>query len=65
MNLYGERGPEDVTVKPRCEGDHRGKQCGRLLAEVVSRPWQITCPRCGHTNQVGMDDALARLAQTS
>ena len=38
-------------------------RCGRLLAEFVSRPWRIRCPRCkavnnppqGDVDQVGED----------
>lgn len=26
-------------LRPRC-------QCNRLLAEMVTRPWTIMCPRC-------------------
>ena len=24
--------------------------CGKLLAEIVARPWRIKCPRCNHVN---------------
>jgi phage FluMu protein Com len=31
-------------LKPRCKG------CGKLLAEKVTRPWEIRCVRCKVTN---------------
>jgi phage FluMu protein Com len=31
-------------LQPRC------KQCGKLLAEKVTRPWVIRCGRCKTTN---------------
>jgi len=31
-------------------------RCGRLLAELVSRPWRIRCSRCKATNQSGVVD---------
>jgi len=29
----------------RCGG------CNKMLAEMVSRPWRIRCPRCKETNE--------------
>lgn len=31
--------------RPRCW------RCNKLLAELVSCPWKITCPRCKAANQ--------------
>ena len=56
--------PEDSDVKPRCEGPptagqlkHAAKYgkptpdvCGRLLAELVTRPWAIRCGKCKYNN---------------
>ena len=43
MDPYG-RGA--VTIeRPRCW------RCNKLLAEMVSAPWRITCPRCKAANQ--------------
>lgn len=39
---YGRSGRQDA--KPRCW------RCKRLLAEMVSRPWSITCSRCKAQN---------------
>ncbi|MFZ5852309.1 MAG: hypothetical protein ACOYY2_13075 [Actinomycetota bacterium] len=36
-----------VDTKPRCW------RCSRLLAESVTRPWEIRCTRCKATNQGG------------
>lgn len=40
-----------MDVSPRCRG------CGKKLAEEVTRPWLIRCPRCkvengGHSQGV-------------
>jgi len=32
--------PVGVDTAPRCW------RCGRRLADVLTRPWAITCPRC-------------------
>lgn len=39
-----------MDESPRCNGQHKGRPCGKLLAEFVSRPWRIRCSRCGTTN---------------
>lgn len=44
-DLYGveaSRRPTDVL--PRC------RSCGRLLAELCTRPWRIGCSRCKTVN---------------
>lgn len=38
-----------VAVGVRCW------QCKRLLAELVSPPWKIVCPRCKAENKQGLD----------
>ena len=42
-----------TDVKPRCQGPSKmgDEHCGRLLAELVTRPWRIKCGRCGMLNQ--------------
>lgn len=47
------------TGPHRCLTTDSGIRCGRchkLLAEVASRPWRITCVRCGHTNTGALRD---------
>lgn len=34
----------------------RCARCHKLLAEKASRPWRITCVRCGHTNNKTLRD---------
>ena len=39
------RPPSTVTDRrPRCSN------CRKLLAEMVTRPWVLRCPRCKHVN---------------
>ena len=41
-NPYGEDAVKDD--KPRCW------RCSKLLAETLTRPWVIVCPRCKAKN---------------
>jgi phage FluMu protein Com len=53
-------GPQE-DVQPRCVGqrpDDASKACGKLLAEWVTRPWAIRCPRCKALNS-GVVDHVA------
>lgn len=43
VDAYGEKAGTDE--KPRCW------RCNRLLAEMLTRPWLITCTRCKAKNQ--------------
>jgi phage FluMu protein Com len=43
MDAYGQG--ERTAERPRCW------RCNKLLAEVVSAPWQITCGRCKALNK--------------
>lgn len=45
MDAYGEG--TQVDENPRCW------RCNKLLAESLTRPWSITCPRCKAKNQRG------------
>ena len=38
-----------TRVKVRCAG------CGKLLAELVTAPWLIRCPRCKSDNRSAED----------
>ena len=35
----------------RCAGTYLGQPCRKLIAEIVTRPWQLTCGRCHTTNR--------------
>ncbi len=37
---------------PRCW------RCGRLMAEMVTRPWRIKCGRCKAINQAGVSASV-------
>jgi phage FluMu protein Com len=43
MDAYG-KGTK-TTERPRCW------RCNKLLAELVTAPWRITCPRCKALSQ--------------
>jgi phage FluMu protein Com len=43
MDAYGRGGKS--KERPRCW------RCNKLLAELVTSPWRITCPRCKAANQ--------------
>ena len=50
VNPYGERltvaeSNRPTRFKVRCGN------CTKLLAEVITQPWRITCYRCKATNQ--------------
>jgi len=38
-------GKRRTRTKVRCAG------CGRLLAEMVTAPWRLKCPRCKAMNE--------------
>ena len=42
----------------RCEGEYRGRSCGKLLAEAAGPGFRATCERCGHVTAIG-DEAVA------
>lgn len=49
-SLYGKQPSEDEgerigDIQPRCD------ECGKLLAELVTRPWLIRCVRCKAENK--------------
>ena len=43
MDAYGKG--EKTVERPRCW------RCNKLLAELVTAPWRITCTRCKAGNQ--------------
>lgn len=51
-------GPPKLVAAPattsvtdvRCAGSRAGKACNALLAELVTSPWRIRCPKCHHVN---------------
>lgn len=43
--------PPVSDTAPRCMGRRKdGRPCRRLLAALLTRPWAMKCPRCGHEN---------------
>ena len=42
LNAYAK--PTQTDASPRCW------RCSKLLAEQVTRPWSIVCPRCKGRN---------------
>lgn len=50
-NPYGDEWPpalrvDSTTLGPNTDFNVRCKKCAKLLAEFVSRPYQIRCARC-------------------
>ena len=39
----------------RCLGEFEGRECRRLLAELVSTPFRLRCSRCKRINVAGVD----------
>ena len=42
-----EEGTEEITARVHEAAPLRCTGCGKLLAELVTLPWRIKCPRCG------------------
>jgi phage FluMu protein Com len=38
---------------PKTDTDPRCRECGKMLARLLTRPWVIMCPRC-KTNNAGL-----------
>jgi len=38
-----------LDMRPRCQGPKCGGR-GKVLAESLTRPWVVKCPRCGFVN---------------
>mgnify|MGYP003405953746 CR=1 FL=1 len=38
------------TATPATDKEPRCRECNRMLARLVTRPWIIQCPRCKTTN---------------
>ena len=43
-------------VRPRCAhtrhaGNLKGQRCGRILGELLTRPWDVRCTRCGNVTE--------------
>ena len=44
-----------TLFRVRCLGEWDERDCYRLLAELVSTPFRIRCPRCKRMNVAGVD----------
>ena len=48
-----------TDVRPRCANPNCGLKPGdpgRVLAEELTRPWTVVCPRCGWSNQKTLEE---------
>jgi len=46
-----EKGAYGPSVEiPKTDVDPRCRECNRMLARLLTRPWVIMCPRCKTTN---------------
>lgn len=48
-------GPTSLPV-PKTDIDPRCRECNRMIARLLTRPWVIQCPRCKATNAGLMPD---------
>lgn len=44
---YGKSTEPKSDAEPRCEG----KNCNRMLARFLTRPWIVDCPVCKFRNE--------------
>jgi hypothetical protein len=49
-------------VRPDPHRPDKTQVCNKLLAEVVARPWRISCPRCSCPNKSpGFDEMVGKV----